>query len=127
MWKRTGHKYGAVKQELDGHSFQSKLEAAVYSLLKLRLRGGEIISIQVQDTIPLSLAKIAYIADFKCEKQDGSYIWVEAKGVDTPSWRLKRRLWKSYGPGPLEIWKGSHVKPFLFEVLQGRNEKEEPR
>jgi hypothetical protein len=117
--RNTGHKYGAKKTSLDGYSFGSKLEASVYGILKLREAAGEIESIQVQDHVYLTAARIAYVADFAFTvKATGARRWAEAKGVETPVWRLKRKLWKHFGPGYLEIWKGSHVRPVLVETIE---------
>lgn len=117
--KRNGQqkKFGNEKASLDGHSFGSKLEAAVYQLLKLRQRAYEIESIQVQDHVYLTDARIGYVVDFKCKKIDGTELWVEAKGFPNDRWPMKKKLWKYYGPGPLEIWQGTHNRPKLTEII----------
>jgi len=114
-----GKKYGNKKIQNDGHSFSSKLEASVYTLLKIREVAGEIEILQCQDHIYLTEARILYIADFKCiHKTSKEEFWVEAKGYETPEWRIKLRLWKHYGPGKLEIYKGSHIRPYLYETIE---------
>ena len=101
-----------------GHSFASKLEAAVFELLWLRERAGEIRNLKCQVYVYLSNARIACIPDFQFEYvASGEVAYAEAKGFETDIWRLKKRLWKAYGPGPLEIWKGSHRKPKLIETV----------
>lgn len=111
-------KYRNKKVQHEGHSFASKLEAAVYQVLKLRQKAGEIDIIKHQDYVYLSQARIPYIVDFKIfDWKLGDFSWVEAKGFETPEWRIKKRLWSYYGPGPLEIYRGSEKKPFLDEVL----------
>lgn len=107
------NKYGSQKTELDGHSFSSKLEASVYGLLKAL--GYEVL--QCQDHVYLTDARILYIPDFKFKDNEGQICWGEAKGFEKPEWRIKRRLWQYYGPGPLHIYKGSHQRPYLDEVL----------
>jgi hypothetical protein len=110
----------------DGYSFASKLEASVYQMLKLRKMAGEILSIQPQVRVrvcgPLGHdcredCKVEYIVDFKCETSDGSFIFVEAKGVTMPAFAIKRRLWKHNNLGRLEIWKGTAIRPFLSEII----------
>lgn len=121
-WQRwRNNKFGAKKITYEGGlSFASKLEASVYTLLKAQENAGEIEIDQTQEHVYLSEAKIVYIADFKCRsKKNGSTFFVEAKGFETPEWRLKRRLWMSYGPGELHIYKGTHLRPFLHEILKG--------
>lgn len=119
MFGRRGKaKYGAKKQELDGHSFASKLEASVYQMLKLRERAGEIKILQVQDHVYLTRARIQYIPDFRClDLATGEEFFVEAKGFEAPTWPLKKKLWKHYGPKKLEVWKGTYLRPVLDEVI----------
>jgi hypothetical protein len=67
------------------------------------MKVGEIRSIELQDSVYLTDARIRYVADFKCLAYTGEIFWVEAKGYPTASWALKKRLWRYYGPGRLEI------------------------
>ncbi len=113
-WPRAtrANKFGAKKT----NGFASKLEHAVYQVLKLREISGEIKLLKTQARVTLTDAKIVYIPDFQCEHiATGEVFYVEAKGSETPEWKLKKRLWKVYGPGRLEIWKGTHVKPRFVE------------
>lgn len=114
---RTG-KYGRTRWTNDGYTFDSKLESAVYDLLKVRQEAGEIEILKTQDVVRLSDAEITYRADFKIRNvQENRIEWVEAKGVETDRWRIIKKLWKHYGPGRLEIWKGTYKKPFLKETI----------
>ena len=116
--RRRGMKFGSKRVEADGHSFASKLESAVYTVLKARENAKEIKILQVQDHVYLTRARICYIPDFKClDISSGKEFHVEAKGFQTPEWSIKKRLWKCYGPGNLEIWRGNHMRPFLDEVI----------
>ena len=101
-----------------GYSFASQLEAAVFNLLTLREKSGEISDIQNQDHVYLTDARICYIPDFKffC-KATNEYMWAEAKGFETDVWKIKKRLWKHYGPGKLEIYKGSKKSIQLVEII----------
>lgn len=99
------HRNTAKKTKHAGYSFASKLEANTFDLLKLRERAGEIRGIQVQDTIKLSAAGIIYKPDFHYYNvMEGCDEWAEAKGLETAEWRIKRKLWQFYGPGPLLIY-----------------------
>lgn len=101
-----------------GHSHPSKLESSVCQILQLREKAGEIKILQVQDHIYLTLARIGYIPDFKCQYvKSGEIFWVEAKGYPNEKWPMKKKLWKFYGPGALEIWMGSYLKPVLTETI----------
>lgn len=106
-----GNKYRAQRT----NGFSSKLEAAVYAMLESR---ANVTNIKCQTKVYLTDAKILYIVDFSYEDaSSGALVFVEAKGMETPTWRLKRRLWQHYGPGKLEIWKGSHARPYLAETI----------
>jgi hypothetical protein len=118
-------KYGAKKCEYDGHTFDSKFEASVYQVLKFREKANEIQVLQVHASVFLSKARIEYKPDFVClDMQTDQQFFVEAKGFETPQWRLKLKLWKAYGPGKLEIWKGDYRRPFLFKTVIGGDDHE---
>lgn len=47
----------------------------------------------------------------------GEPIFFEAKGHQLAPWPTKLQLWRVYGPGPLEIWKGTYKYPELVDVV----------
>lgn len=101
-----------------GHSHRSKLECAVCQVLQLRQRAGEIVIDQVEDHIYLTAARIRYVADFRCHYvKNGEPFHVEAKGYANPTWPLKKKLYKFYGPDCLEIWTGNWRSPVLTETI----------
>lgn len=119
-------KFGAKKVSHDGRTFHSKLEAAVYEFLKLREKCGEIEILSTQAHTYLTKSRIHYIPDFKIyDKMLDEVVYVEAKGVETPTWRIKKRLWEFYGPGRLEIYKGKYTKIFRDEVIGNRSSGED--
>jgi hypothetical protein len=107
------NKYSSVRTTYDNKNFASKLEASVYALLKMQ--GYQ--NIVCQKSVYLSEAKIQYIVDFFCQDIIGADVYVEAKGFETAIWKLKRKLWKVYGPGLLLVYKGSAARPFLHEEI----------
>lgn len=110
-------KYRNQKVTYDGHSFASKLEAAVFQILKLREKAKEIEIVQHQAHTYLTKARIHYIPDFKIfNYKINDFAYVEAKGFETPDWKNKLKLWDYYGPAQLEIYRGSSNRPFLDEV-----------
>lgn len=116
--RKAAAQFNNVKIESHGISFSSKLEAATYEMLLLRVKAGEYKSIQVQDYIYMTDARILYIPDFKCELSDESgFDWHESKGYESALWPTKKRLWRHYGPGKLFIWKGNWRKPVLSETV----------
>lgn len=111
-----------------GHSHRSQLESSVCQILQLREKAGEIRIIQVEDHIYLTLARIGYIPDFKCQyTKNEEYFWVEAKGYANDRWPMKKKLWRFYGPGALEIWMGKAKGPKLVETIipEGKCHSEE--
>ena len=121
------HKYGAKRVEYDHHSFASQLEAALYKWLKLREQNGEIRDIKAQEAIYLTDARIMFKPDFSYVENDTNLkIFAEAKGMETSDYRIKRRLWKAYGPAPLQVYKGSAKNFKLFETVVpgGKNESD---
>lgn len=101
-----------------GHSHRSKLEAAVCDVLLLREKAGELRLRQTEKHLLLSKAQIKYIADFECEAvPSGEVFYVEAKGFENDRWPIVKKLYRVYGPGRLEIWRGKRGRPFLDETI----------
>lgn len=112
------NKFNAKKASCDGHSFASGLERDVYAMLKLMKLAGELSEVQPQDHVYMTKARILLIPDFKVTLPNGDAEWHEAKGIEMPEWRIKRRLWKAgYGPGKLSVWKRRGKGIFLSEVI----------
>lgn len=112
------NKYGNKKVSHRGYSFGSKLEAATFDILKMMELAGAIKDIKTQQSVYLSLARIQYIADFSAvDRLTGDIIYYESKGMQTPVWAIKKRLWRWYGPGPLFIFTGSHLAPKMTEEI----------
>lgn len=119
------HKYKAKKTEFYGYSFDSQLEAALYGHLKLLAAADEIRNIQIKPNVRLTQADILMIPDFKAfDRRRLCEVYYEAKGFETPEWRLKRRLWTVYGPGPLQVFKGTYRKIFIAEEIIPRCREE---
>jgi len=87
-------KYGNVKTERDGISFDSKREADRYAQLMLRYKAGEISKPALQVAFPLT-GGIRYVCDFLyVMKTDGRLDLVveDSKGHKTDAYKLKRKL-----------------------------------
>ena len=116
--KRTRLRYGNKQTQYSGYSFASKLEAAVYQILKLREKAGELVVLQTQAHVYLSEARIGYVPDFMCKNlKTGEVFYVEAKGFANDRWPILKKLWAAYGPGTLEIWMGNYTHPQLAETI----------
>jgi hypothetical protein len=99
--KRQG-KYNATPTTYNGVVYHSKKEAQFAQTLDLQLRNGEIDYILRQ--VPFDLgAGIVYRADFvTITKYTQEYHWnvvvYEVKGMETPAWKLKHKLFKDRYP-----------------------------
>ncbi|SMC38356.1 DUF1064 domain-containing protein [Papillibacter cinnamivorans] len=90
-------KYHSRKTVIDGHTFDSQLEANRYVDLKRLKRAGKIKGFGIQPSFVLP-GGIRYRPDFIVCGADGT-IWVEdAKGKETKDFILKRKLWEEAYP-----------------------------
>lgn len=119
------HKYGATRTELYGESFPSRLEASVFQQLMLRAKMGELENIQRQACVRLmskckecGSGPVDWKVDFSAVViATGETIYIEAKGVETSDYKKRKRLWKTRGPGVLQIYKGSWRNPRIVEEI----------
>ena len=114
------NKFNATKVKIifdDGSSiiFDSKLEASVYFYLKNILKVKSLV--HHPGTIFLTDARIQYRPDFSF-KENNVLCFAEAKGFATDTWKLKKRLWKFYGPADLLIFGGRSTKVILKETIK---------
>lgn len=110
--EKLGHgrnKFGAVKVTLDGFTFDSKREAAVYMQLKLLQGAGKIARLARQVPFVLSangqeIGK--YKADFVFDDlEEKRRRVVDVKGLDTPLSAWKRKHVKAEHGVEVEIWR----------------------
>jgi hypothetical protein len=101
-----------------GFSHRSKLERALCDRIWEEEQGGEIEHLEHESSVTLGGAKYRCIPDFKLRrKATGEVFYREAKGHENPRWPTTKKQWKAYGPAPLEIYKGSHTRLRLDEVI----------
>lgn len=93
-------KYNAVKTEVDGITFDSKIESKRYANLKLLERAGVIENLKLQPRFLLQEGftynghkerKIEYVADFQYDR-NGQTVVEDVKGMKTEVYKLKRKL-----------------------------------
>lgn len=115
MW-RGRPKYKNTRVEFQGYSFPSKLERDCFLMLKAREDAGEIRDLRNQHTVHMTKADITWRIDFSfvCSTT-GVTEFAEAKGLETQDYKLKLKLYRFYGPGPLSIYKASHRGIYLAE------------
>lgn len=102
------HKYNARKKVVDGITFDSSKEAKRYQELVLLVAAGEVKELQLQPRFPIYVCKYRggeltkvcdYVADFRYrEGPNGLLVIEDVKGVRTPVYRLKRKMFEAqYG------------------------------
>ena len=99
-------KYKNKKVEIDGITFDSKAEGRFYELKKQEI-------LELQPKIYMTKARILYKPDFKMN--DGTY--VDVKGMQTPVFKIKKRLWKVYMNGDLHIVK-VYLRTNIIEMIE---------
>lgn len=97
-------KYGAIKTQVDGHTFASKAESKRYIQLKELERLGQIDSLELQPRYELAPSvkysdsaratpALRYVADFRYRDHLGSLIVEDVKGGPaTEGFRIKKHL-----------------------------------
>lgn len=114
-WGSGKNKFGSKRIKYDNFSFASKLEASTYLLLK---SNPKIEVLQCQSQVKLSRAEITWKIDFKCLDLDTKEeFYCESKGMDTLDYLIKLKLYRTYGTKKLHIYKGTHLKPYLKEII----------
>jgi hypothetical protein len=105
-------KYHAQPTVIDGVRFASKMEASRYLQLKALQDAGEIWSLGLQPKFPLVVAGVkicTYIADFQYMEPaphgEPVKIIEDVKGVETPAFRIKRKLFEVLYGVPLRVVK----------------------
>lgn len=103
--KQTGNKYGARKVELDGYTFDSKREAAVYSETVLRVRAGEITHLEIHPRYNIIVNGVRigfYKADLQWRELDGRLRVIDVKSPYTAKdkhFRRTKKLVEALYPG----------------------------
>lgn len=97
-------KYGAIKTEVDGITFDSRREAHRYKELKLLERAGAINSLELQKEFELqpsfhkngkTYRAIKYVADFAYyDVETKEYVIEDSKGMRTDVYKLKKKLFE---------------------------------
>jgi hypothetical protein len=102
-------KYRNTRVKVDGITFDSKREAARYGQLLILQGAGQISDLERQVKIPLhgrdgpiltpTGRQMHYVADFRYvdNMQGGAVVVEDAKGFETPEFKLKRAILAAQG------------------------------
>jgi len=101
---KNKNKYNAKKTYVDNIKFDSKSEAEYYIFLKEMERVGMCAIMEIQPKVYLTKTRILYKPDFLII-ENGEEIYIDVKGMMTPVFNIKKRLWRNYGKGKLRLVK----------------------
>lgn len=110
MYRQTwANKYGAKRTEFNGYKYDSKFEASVAQELELRKQAKDIVDYEQQFKVEIwcyredgtPAFKVSHKVDFRVTHNDGSYELIEAKGVETADYKMRRKFLE-------EIWLPEH-------------------
>ncbi len=111
--KVAANKFRNEPKTVDGIRFASKLEANRYLQLKMMKAGGLITDFVTQKTYYLEVNGMhicRYIADFEINWADGRVTVEDTKGVETPEFKLKKKLMLAIHGIEIELVKLQHSK-----------------
>lgn len=99
------HKYKAVRTELDGIKFDSKLEGKYYLYLKQLKMAGEVVQFLRQ--VPFHLpGGTRYVVDFQVFWKDGRVEFIDVKGMETAAFKKsKKQVEELYQPITVKVLK----------------------
>lgn len=109
-WLKKTNKFGAKPRRVGGIRFASKLEAKWWGRLQVRERAREITQLTPHPAFPIVVNGVTvctYIADYAwVETANGLVVVADAKGMQTPVYRLKKKLlMATHGIDVLELTK----------------------
>ena len=101
---RHKHKFSAIRTELDGIKFDSKLEASYYQHLKLLQRAGEVVFFLRQTPLHLP-GGVKLVLDFQVFYTNGDIDFVDVKGMETLLFKSKKRIAEATYPITINVVK----------------------
>lgn len=132
-------KYNAKRVTVDGIVFDSKVEAEYYELLKLEKGTGGVKDFDIQPVFELqpkythegkTIQPIKYIADFTVYNSDGTVEIVDIKGMETPVFKLKAKMFRYQNPDKTLVLlayskiDGGFITPEQLKVNRAKRKEE---
>ena len=99
--KDTKNKFGAAKCQINGHVFDSIMEARFYVYLLSKKKSKKIQKLELQPKFVLQekfekdgkkIRPITYWADFLVAYDDNNQVVYDVKGRETPVFKLKKKM-----------------------------------
>lgn len=101
---RIPSKLGNVRTKRDGFTFDSKKEARYYDELVLRYKAGEVAFFLCQ--VPFRLpGGVTYRVDFVIFETGGTVRFIDVKGFETETFKIKKKIVEATYPVEIEVVK----------------------
>lgn len=125
--KGTNRLHDTAKKSRGGdYLFDSRLERRLFEQLRLRELAGELSEITVKPNVRITKSKILCIPDFSAvDTATGQLRYHEAKGFRSEVWRIKMRLWRNYGPAPIDVYVAGSNGPVFAETIDTTGDDDE--
>lgn len=102
--RRVYHKFKAKPVEDDGQKFASTLEWKYFRHLKMLQKAGEVLFFT--RNVPFYLPGGGkYVVDYEIFNSDGSVRFVDVKGLELETFKIKKRIVESVYPIEIEVVK----------------------
>lgn len=118
--KDARHKSTSTECNLK-HRHMSRGEARCCDYFQFLEIQGLLKILKVQPNVFLTDAKLKVIPDWLLEYPGGDLRYADYKGLESQSWGRNKKLWKFYGPAPMEVWKSKGDRFFVTETIRGGN------
>jgi hypothetical protein len=124
FYQKTSNKFGAKKSNFMGSTYDSKFEATIAQELELRKKAKDIKDWERQFKVEMWAHRpdgtpafmVSHKIDFRIHHKDGSYELVEAKGVETLDYKMRRKFLEC-------IWLPEHKDHTYTVIKQSRQYK----
>ena len=116
---RRGHKYRVAHADdrtWRGKVYASKAERLYAEFIRRLPSTAHVIE---QPRLWLGVVENVYVPDFFVVRIDGSFEYVDVKGVETAAFRKNEKLWNRYGPCDLRIVKRRADKFVTDRIIAG--------
>jgi polysaccharide pyruvyl transferase WcaK-like protein len=119
--QRLGNKFGAQRSTFMDVQYDSKFEASVAQELELRKKAHDILDWDRQFKVEMwahrpdgtPAFKVTHKVDFRIHHKDGSFELLEAKGVETADYKMRRKFLET-------IWLPEHLDHTYTVVKQAK-------
>jgi hypothetical protein len=109
----------ADQRKAFGKTYASKAEREYAELCHAMVKAGAFRFVLEQVTLWLGVPENTYRPDFFVMYADGTYAFVDVKGMETPAFKKTVKLWHAYGPCRLLVVKKSGKNFKTAYVVEG--------